>query len=444
MNQKKNIYLDYAAATPLDEAVLAAMEPWLRMEYGNPSSVHAAGLRARQAIDEARAQITAILNCAAAEIIFTSGGTESDNLAILGSAHYVGQGSVLMSAIEHPAVLAPARELQEQGFTVATISVNKDGIIDQKKFVAAVAAELAKNINATPANTSDSTKNTNNTPSTNTKKSKNRQSKNSNNTPNNSSLQNFLLISIMLANNEIGTIQPIAELTRQARELVATSAPEQATEKTATLYFHTDACQAAGFLDLDVQKLGVDMLTLNGSKIYGPRGAGLLYIKKGVELEPLFYGGHQEQSLRPGTENTAAIVGLAKALELAAEQRQKETARLTALRDKLIQGILQNIPGTKLNGSTTERLPNNANIFFAKIDGEALLFALDQAGIQVSLGSACASGVLDPSHVLLAMGLTPDQARQCARFSLGRHTTAAEIDRVLAVLPDIVKKLRQL
>ncbi|MFH1089723.1 MAG: cysteine desulfurase family protein [Candidatus Uhrbacteria bacterium] len=382
----KFIYLDHAATTPLDPRVFAVMKPWLSEKFGNPSSFHSSGKKAKDAIEVARVSISKILACRAEEIIFTSGGTESDNLAILGFARAnssVGK-HLIISAIEHHAVLEAAKRLEKEGFEISYVQPTPEGIIELDAIKPLIRPDT-------------------------------------------------ILISIMLANNEIGTIQPISEI---GNWLQKTRGSKQYP------VFHTDACQAAGALELSVEKLHVDLLTINGSKIYGPKGTGALYIHHGLRLQPLQFGGAQERGLRPGTENVAGIIGLAIAFELAQKEKNKESERLTVLRDKLISEILKNIPKTQLNGHSKIRLPNNVNISFLDIEGEALLLYLDAQGICASTGSACASASLDPSHVILALGRSPEAAHGAMRFTLGHSTTEKDIDYVLKVLPPLVEKLR--
>jgi len=383
MDSKQTLYLDYAATTPLDPQVYEAMEPWLRTQFANPSSPYTLGHQARRAVDQARATIAEMLHCSPQELVFTSGGTESDNMAIFGVARQFGKGRIITSAIEHAAVGEPCRQLSKQGFDVQVLPVGEDGIVSAEAAVAAINEQT-------------------------------------------------ILASIMLANNEIGAIQPVADIAYAIKAANSTT------------LVHTDACQAAGAIDLNVAQLGVDLLTINASKMYGPKGIGLLYVKRGTRLKPLLYGGDQEQGLRPGTENVAAIIGFAKAVQLAEERRAQEVPRLTALRDQLIDGITTRISGVRLNGSRAQRLPNNVNITVAGVDGESLLLYLDHEGIQASLGSACAAGSLDPSHVLLALGHSQEDARRSLRMTIGLNTTQADIDRVLAVLPPVITKLRSL
>ncbi|MCC7357523.1 aminotransferase class V-fold PLP-dependent enzyme [Candidatus Uhrbacteria bacterium] len=386
----KERYFDHASTTYLDQRVLQTMLPFFSENFGNPSSFHAVGLKAKVAVTEARKKIAAILNSREEEIIFTSGGTESDNLALIGTIRaHSGRGKhVITSSIEHHAVLEPLLLLQKRGEIELTIlPVDREGLVSVKDIETALRPDT-------------------------------------------------ILISIMFANNEIGTIQPIADIGRSLlnwKKQQATNFP----------YFHTDACQAAGVLDLDVEKLHVDLMTINGSKIYGPKGIGLLYIRRGTRIEPMMIGGGQERNLRSGTENTPGIIGLSTALALAQQEREQENARLIELRQRLIEGLLK-IPKTRLNGHPTERLPNNVNISFLDIEGEAAVLYLDAEGIYVSTGSACASASLDPSHVILATGLSYEAAHGSLRFTLGKHTTDEDIDALISVMPNVVQKLRHM
>ncbi|MGI6567837.1 MAG: cysteine desulfurase NifS [Firmicutes bacterium] len=377
------IYLDHASTTPMRPEVLQAMLPFLEEQYGNPSSIYDTGRTARQALDRARDRIALIIGASPREIVFTSGGSEADNLAIKGAAFALrGRGShIITSAIEHHAVYNPCHYLEKQGFRITVLPVDADGLVDP----AAVEAAL--------------------TPET-------------------------ILVSIMHANNEIGTIQPIAEIGKILRER--------------KILFHTDAVQTVGHIPVNVQELGVDLLSLSAHKFYGPKGVGALYVRRGVRLDPLVHGGAQEHNRRAGTENVAGIVGMAEALALAAEEMDKEAQRQRELRDRLIDGIMDRIPHTRLNGHPKERLPGNVSVCFEFIEGEALLLNLDMHGIAASSGSACTSGSLEPSHVLLALGLPHEIAHGSLRMTLGRGTTAADIDTVLEVLPGIVDKLRQM
>lgn len=418
MVHNKLIYLDHAAATPLDTHVRETMRPYLAEQYGHPSALYELGRSARKAIDEARESVAQILNCRASEIIFTGSGTESDNLAIFGAARWYcrippltppppggetdtisspargevgrgGRGHIATANFEHHAVLNSCKALEKDGCAVTYLKVDKNGFIAPAQLKVALRKDT-------------------------------------------------ILVSIMYANNEVGTIEPIVELTQVLRKWKK----ENRRKENDPPFFHTDACQAAGYLDMDVQKLGVDLLTLNGSKIYGPKGVGVLYIRRGIKLAPIIYGGGQEFGLRSGTENVATIVGMGKALEVARETKQLNHKTTEQLRDRLISGILEHIEKAELNGHPTQRLPNNVNVSIAGIEGEAMLFYLDEAGIAASTGSACEAAGPDPSHVIQALGKSREAARSSVRFTLGRETTAEDIDYVLDVLPKIVQKLR--
>ena len=384
----KRVYLDNAATTPMDPRVLEAMLPFLKESQGNPSSFHGEGKDAKDAVDDAREKISKLIGARPDEILFTSGGTEADNLAVLGyaRANVVKGKHLVTTTFEHPAVLESMGHLaRKEGFELTLVSPNRDGLVSVDDVLAAIRPDT-------------------------------------------------ILVSVMLANNEIGTIQPIAEIGNAIRKL--------RDEKKTVALFHTDACQATGSLAIDVEKFHVDMLTLNGGKIYGPKGVGVLYVKRGIKLQPLQFGGNQERGIRPGTENVAAIVGLAKAFELAQADRERENARLLPLRDKLISGLLERVKKSRLNGHPTQRLPNNVNMSFLDVEGEALLLYLDASGIEASTGSACTSLSLDPSHVILALGLPYEVAHGSLRFSLGHDTTDQDIDFVLETLPPLVEKLR--
>lgn len=383
----KKVYLDHAATTPVDEHVREAMLPFFSDIFGNPSSFHSVGKEASEAVDASRKVIADLLGARSDEILFTSGGTESDNLAVLGvaRAHQTQGKHLITTTVEHHAVLEAMLHLEKkEGFEVTYLEVDSDGLVSAKDVVAAIRPDT-------------------------------------------------ILISIMAANNEVGTILPIAE--------IGTAIQKRRGEKKYPL-FHTDACQAAGVLDLDVTKTHVDLLTMNGSKIYGPKGVGLLYAKRGIKIQPLMYGGGQEKGRRPGTYNVAGIVGLATAFTIAQKKKKDENIRLTELREKLIIGIQSTIKKTRLNGHKENRLPNNVNISIMDIEGEALLLYLDAKGIYASTGSACTSASLDPSHVILALGLPYEVAHGSIRFTLGRSTTEEDIDYVIEVLPGIVEKLR--
>jgi cysteine desulfurase len=382
---EERIYLDYAATTPLDRRVLEAMMPYMTEHFGNPNSIHSFGREARRAIDEAREKIAQLLNCQPSEIVFTSGGTESDNLALRGVAEaYRHKGNhIVTTAIEHHAILRTCKALEDMGFFVTYLPVDEHGLVSPE--------QVAEAVN-----------------------------------------ERTILVSVMHANNEIGTIEPIAEIVRAVKE------------KRPDTIVHTDAVQTVGHIPVDIQELGVDLLSFSAHKFYGPKGIGGLFVRKGVRLVPQITGGGQERNRRSGTENVAAIVGMAKALELAVEEMPTELPRLQALRDELITGVLSRIPETRLNGHPTLRLPHNANFSFRGIEGEALLLQLDLNGIAASSGSACSSGSLEPSHVLLALGLDYELAIGSLRITLGRFTTREHILRLLDLLPKVVEKLRAL
>jgi len=389
MSALREVYLDHAATTPLDPRVLEAMLPYLEGAYGNPSSFHTMGKQTKDAMDDARARIAAILHVRADEILFTSGGTESDNLAILGAARANAKEGkhLITSAFEHHAVLEAMIHLEKkEGFEVTYLRPDHHGLISVEQVMAAIRPDT-------------------------------------------------ILVSIMYANNEIGTILPIAEIGNAIQK-------HRTAAKRAFPYLHTDACQATGALDLDVEKLHVDLLTINGSKMYGPKGIGALYVKRGIKLQPLQFGGAQERGIRPGTEHIAGIIGMARALELAQAKREAESHRLLPLRDMLVAGIRERIKKVRLNGHPTTRLPNNVNISIMDIEGEALLLYLDASGVYASTGSACTSASLDPSHVILALGMPYEVAHGSIRFTLGHATTKEDIEYVLEVLPPLVEKLR--
>lgn len=365
------------------------MLPYLDLQFGNPSSFHSAGKHVKDAVDAAREQIASVLHVRSDEVIFTSGGTESDNLAILGYArkNRAHGMHLITTTIEHHAVLEAVQHLErKEGFEVTYLEPDANGLITADQVEAALTDQT-------------------------------------------------ILVSVMYANNEIGTILPIAEIGNRIQKW-------REINKRPMVRFHTDACQASEYLELDVEKLHVDMLTLNGSKMYGPKGIGLLYVKRGIKLQPLQFGGSQERMLRPGTEHVAGIIGMATALEIAQAEREEESQRLTLLRDRLIEGIQRVIPKTRLNGHPTLRLPNNVNISIMDIEGEALILYLDAQGVYASTGSACTSASLDPSHVILALGMPYEVAHGSIRFSLGRSTTQQDVDYVIEVLPPLVEKLR--
>ncbi len=377
------VYLDNSATTRVSEPVLRAMLPFLTEQYGNPSSIYTLGQQAKAAIEEAREKVAKAINAKPREIFFTSCGTESDNWAIRGTARRMaakGKKHLVTSAFEHHAVLHACKALEREGFEVTYLPVSADGLVDPAAVAAAIRPDTA-------------------------------------------------LVTIMYANNEIGTIQPIGEIGKICREK--------------GVWFHTDAVQALGNVRIDVAAEQIDMLSLSGHKIHAPKGVGALYIRQGVLPESLMEGGGQESRRRPGTENTASIVGLGQAVEDAYADFDEKIARMAALRDRLIDGLLK-IPDTRLNGSRERRLCTNVNVSFKGIEGEGILLWLDMNGVAASSGSACTSGSLDPSHVLLAIGLDHGTAHGSLRLSLGRYNTDADVDHVLAVLPGIIARLREL
>jgi len=377
------IYLDYAATTPVDPQALSAMRPFWRQKFGNSTSLHFFGQEAQEALEKSRQTLAQAINANPEEIIFTSSATESNNFALKGIAFANRQRGrhLLVSAIEHPCVLESAHWLKSQGFIVEKISVNREGLVSPQ--------EVEKKIR-----------------------------------------KDTLLVSIMHANNEIGTIEPIAEIGKICQKR--------------GVYFHTDAAQTLGKIPLDVKKDNIDLLTASSHKIYGPKGAACLYVKRGVAIEPLLHGGGQEFGKRSSTVNVPTIVGFAKAVSITLKNMNKENKRITHLRDKLIEGVLETIPGAHLNGHPQKRLANNVNFWFEFVEGEAIIFELDRYGIAASTASACSSPKLEPSHVLLACGLAPQEAHGSLRLSLGRWTTEEEIDKVLEVLPKVIAKLRRL
>ena len=377
------VYLDHNATTPLAPEVLRAMTPYLTEEFGNASSIHSVGQRARAGVEQARSQVAALLGAREKEIVFTSGGTEADNMAIrgvVGASERAGK-HIVTSAIEHHAVLNTCQALEAEGVSVTYVPVSSGGVVDPEDVRRAI------------------------TPDT-------------------------VLITLMHANNELGTVQPIAEIAALARER--------------KIPFHTDAVQSAGKLPLDVKELGVDLLSLSAHKIYGPKGVGALYIRRNLPLKPLFFGGHHERDRRAGTENVAGIVGLGAAAELAAAHLEAEGKRVAALRDELERRLLERVPQAGLNGDRARRTPNTTNIHFDFVEGEPLVIALDLKGVAVSTGAACSSGAVEPSHVLTAIGLSSERARASLRFSLGRSNTREDIDYVCEVLPGVVEHLREL
>lgn len=376
-------YFDHAATTPVDSRVLQKMLPYFTENFGNPNSQHAYGRRTAAAVDEARDTVASLIGAKPNEIYFTSGGTESDNWALRGAAHANAERGkhLIVSAVEHPAMISTAKELQKEGFEVTFAAVDEFGRVDLQKLKDSIRPDTT-------------------------------------------------FIGVMTANNEIGTLQPIAEISALARER--------------GILFFTDAVQAAGALKLNVKEPAVDMLSFSGHKFYGPKGVGVLYVRSGVRVGKIITGGHQERSMRGGTTNVPGIVGLAEAFCIANEEMAQNNAHVSAIRDRFIARVLHEIPYVKLNGHPKDRLPNNANFSFRYIEGESLLFSLDLAGIAVSSGSACSSGSLEPSHVLLATGLPEGLAHGSIRFSFGKENTAGQIDIAVEKLKEIVVRLRNL
>ncbi len=375
------IYLDYAATTPVHPEVVKTMLPYFTERFGNPSSIHSYGQEARVALEEARISIADFIGASTDEIVFTSGGTEADNIALTGLA-YANESKgnhIITSSIEHHAVLETCRFLETRGFNVTRLPVDGYGIVNPD--------DVKKAING-----------------------------------------KTILISIMHANNEIGTIQPVKEIGDIARE--------------ADVYFHTDAVQATGHIPLDVSELGVNLLSISAHKIYGPKGIGALFIRKGTRINPLIHGGEQEKRRRAGTENIPGIIGFGKAIEFARQEMDKERLRLTGLRNRLIQGLMERIEHIRLNGHPENRLPNNINISVDFVEGESMVLNLDLEGICTSTGSACSSSSLEPSHVLVAIGLPPQQAHGSLRITLGMLTGEDDINKVIDVLPRIIARLR--
>ena len=379
----ERIYFDHAATTPVDARVLQKMLPYFSENFGNPNSQHWFGRRSVTAVDEARDLIASLIGAKPGEIYFTSGGTESDNWAIRGAAHaQAAKGKhLIVSAVEHPAMITTAKELEKEGFEVSFAPVDEYGRVDVQKLKALLRSDTT-------------------------------------------------FVGVMTANNEVGTVQPIAEISALCKER--------------GILFFTDAVQAAGALKIDVKDPAVDLLSFSAHKFYGPKGVGVLYIRSGLKMGKIITGGHQERTMRGGTTNVPAIVGMAEAFRQAQEERERNAAYVSSLRDRFISRVLREIPYVKLNGHPQERLPANANFSFRYIEGESLLFSLDLAGIAVSSGSACSSGSLEPSHVLLAMGLPEGLAHGSVRFSFGKDNTPAQIDYAVDKLKEIVLKLRAL
>lgn len=376
-------YFDNAATTKIRPEVLNEMMPFLTEEYGNASSIYTLGRTSKNAIETARKRVAEAIGADADEIYFTSSGTEADNWALKGIAEANSSKGkhIIVSSIEHHAILKPCEYLKKHGFDISYIPVTHDGIIDIKKLKESIRSDT-------------------------------------------------VLISVMYANNEIGTIQPIEDIAKLAKEK--------------GIYFHTDAVQAVGHIPIDVKKLGIDLLTISAHKLNGPKGVGALYIKKGTNIDQFMHGGDQEMKRRAGTENTAGIVGFGKAIQLAVTDMEKKNEYIKRLRDTAIEGILSNIPDTFLNGDASKRLPGNANICFKYVEGESILLHLDRLGICASTGSACTSASLEPSHVLLAIGISPELAHGSLRLTFSEENTIDEVKYLIKVLPDIIAKLRQM
>lgn len=381
--ENKSIYFDHAATTPLCREALDKMLPYFTDIFGNPNSQHAYGRESVKAVDQARDDIAKIINCKPNELYFTSGGTESDNWALRGIAHaYKNKGKhIVISPIEHAAMLVTAKALKKEGFEIEFMKVDEFGVVDLEHLKSIVREDT-------------------------------------------------IFVGCMMANNEVGTIEPIKEIAGIAHA------------KGAVMF--TDAVQAAGVLKTDVKELGVDMMSMSAHKIYGPKGVGALYIRNGLKTESIITGGHQERMKRGGTTNVAGIVGFSEAFKIAERDREKNFAFVSALRDRFIDRVLEEVPFVKLNGPRENRLPANADFSFKFIEGESILFSLDLSGISVSSGSACSSGSLEPSHVLLALGLPEELAHGSIRFSFGKHNTMEEVDYAVDVIKDAVKRLREM
>jgi cysteine desulfurase len=393
----QKIYFDHSATTPVDPEVFRAMKPYLTDDFGNASSLHTFGQKARTGVEGAREEVAKFLSCEPKEIIFTSGATESNNLAILGFVRRA-RGldpkrkiHVITSAIEHPSVLEVCRELKREEVEVTYLPVSRGGLVRVRDVEKAIRPET-------------------------------------------------ILISIMYVNNEVGTIQPIKEISQIIKKANANR------DKQDKIYFHADAVQAANFCDCRVDFLGVDMLSLSAHKIYGPKGVGVLFVRSGTPLWPIVFGGHQEGTLRSGTENVAGIVGMGKAMEFLNKKSKvkSQNLKIKKLRDKIIKGVLRKIPDAFLNGDSEKRVPGNVNFCFKNVEGESILLMLDMEGIAVSTGSACSSGSLEPSHVLSAMGVSPEVSHGSVRVTLGKENSGKEVKRLLEVLPEIVAKLRKM
>ncbi len=389
LNGDLPIYMDHAATTPVRPEVLDAMLPYFSERFGNPSSLYGLAQESRDAVGESRERVAAVLNSRSSEVVFTSGGTESDNTAIKGVASAMkAQGRhIVTTAIEHHAVIHPCEQLEQNGYRVTVVEVDEHGRVDPQAIENALTDET-------------------------------------------------ILVSVMMANNEVGTVQDVSDIAARVKR--------RASAMDRTIVFHTDAVQAAGKLSLDVKSLGVDLLSLSSHKIHGPKGVGALYVRRGTPIDPLLAGGGQERQRRSGTENVPGIVGMATALELAENERDQYNKKCAQLRDMIIAGVTERVPGVKINGHPSQRVSNIVNFSFPGVEGEPVLLGLDFAGICASSGSACSSASLEPSHVLIAMGLDADLAVGSVRFSLGKDTTEEDAMQVVSVLPDIVKRLQSM
>ena len=383
------VYLDFNATTPVEPEVLDAMLPYFSAEFGNAASIHTFGQKGRAAVETARESVAALIGARPQEIVFTSGGTESDNHAVFGIVEQSSSSAssrnpvphLITTAVEHEAVLNTCQALERAGSAVTYVPVDRQGLVNPDSVRRSIRSET-------------------------------------------------ILITVMHANNELGTVQPLEEIGRIAKQ--------------ADVYFHTDAVQSAGKIPIDVTALGVDLLSISGHKLYAPKGVGALYIRGGTHLSQFLYGGHHQRGFRPGTENVPGIVGLGKAAELASKSLAQDNKKISALRDKLEQGLLERVPDSRVNGGASSRTPNTTNLLFPGLEGEALVIALDLKGLACSTGAACSSGAVEPSHVLTAIGLPPEEARASLRFSLGRHTSPEDIAFALQVIPAAVAQLREL
>jgi cysteine desulfurase len=396
--KKRKIYLDYAATTPIDRRVFRAMSPYFTEEFGNPSNLYDLGLKAKRGLVAATKKITEALHCAPDEFVFTGSATEADNLALAGVARANKErgSKIIVSNVEHKGIIAVCNALKKEGFEIVEVPVGKDGLVDP--------ADVAKALD-----------------------------------------EKTILVSITSADSETGTLQPIAEISKVIKNFQEKNSPRPTPYALRpTPFFHTDASQSALYLDIDIQKLGVDLMTLSAHKLYGPKGIGGLYVRRGTAIDPIIFGGGQQRKLRSGTENIPAIVGFGEAMALAQGHRKSESARVKKLRDKLEAGIFKAIPKVQLNGNKTHRLPNFLNVSILDVEGEAMLLYLDEKGILVNTGSACNSESLEPSYVLMALGNPYEYIHGSIRFTLGRKTTASDVNYVLRELPEIVAKLRQI